>query len=338
MTVTVLRCPWPHRATKLARRHPDGQVEILGYDAGWRFAVEEHDANGLADLAEVLARVVAEPRAFVIRAEPLPGTDRRRARRLLHPHREDDGTVARPTFREVPRTWAILDFDSVPAPDGLDPLDGAAVAAHCRRLLPPAWRTASCWWALSASAGFKPGIRIKLAFWLGRPSLGAEIARHLAGCPIDPCTLRAVQPIYLAAPILTGGIADPAPARCGLAVAADDAVELPELPPPAPVEVHTTHDAAGRRYVSGGTPDTAQRRLAALCGAVERAAVGQRRLCLLWAAVRAVELDDALPRTAIAAELIAAARRAGLDESEGELVRQVRDGFRIGIFGTGGAV
>ena len=86
------------------------------------------------------------------------------------------------------------------------------------------------------------------------------------------------------------------------------------------------------------TADTAQRRLAALCGAIERTAVGQRRLCLLWASVRAVELDDALPRIAIAAELIAAARRAGLDESEGELVRQVRDGFRIGIFGTGGAV
>ena len=238
----------------------------------------------------------------------------------------------------MPRAWAILDFDSVPAPDGLDPLDGAAVAAHCRRLLPPAWRTASCWWALSASAGFKPGIRIKLAFWLGRPILGAEIARHLAGCPIDPCTLRAVQPIYLAAPILTGGVADPVPARCGLALAADDAVALPELPPLAPIVVQATHDAAGRRYVSGGAPHTAQRRLAALCRAIARAGVGQRRLCLLWAAARAVELDDALPRTAIAAELIAAARRAGLDESEAELVRQVRDGFRIGIFGTGGAV
>ena len=105
MTVTVLRCPWPHRATKLARRHPDGQVEILGYDAGWRFAVEEHDANGLAELADVLARIVADPRAFVIRAEPLPGIDRRRARRLLHPHHEDDGTVTR---ADLPRGAARL--------------------------------------------------------------------------------------------------------------------------------------------------------------------------------------------------------------------------------------
>ena len=337
MTVTILRCPWPHRATKLARRNPDGCVEMLGYAAGWRFAVEEHDAGGFADLAAVLDRIVADPRAFVMRAEPLPGIDRRHARRLLHPYHEEDGTVTAPTFREVPRAWVILDIDSIPAPDGLDPLDGKSVAEHCRRLLPPAWQTASCWWALSASAGFKPGIRTKLAFRLDRPMLGAEVARHLAGCPIDPCTLRAVQPIYLAAPILTGGVADPVPARCGLALAADETVSLQELPPLAPPEVQATHNAAGRRYVSGGAPDTAQRRLAALCRAIARAGVGQRRLCLLWAAARAVELDDALPRTAIAAELIAAARRAGLDESEAELVRQVRDGFKIGIFGTGGA-
>jgi hypothetical protein len=254
MTLTVLRCRRGHRATKVVRRSANDQVEILGYDAGWLFRVQERPVTGFRGLAEALGRIVADPAAFAIRAEPLPGIDHRRARRLLYPHHEDDGTITPPTFQDVPRCWAILDVDSLPAPAGLDPCDGGNAAAHCRRLLPLPWRAATCWWALSASAGFKPGIRIKLAFWLDRPMLGAEVARHLAGCPIDPCTLRAVQPIYLAAPILTGGIADPVPVRCGLAVAADDAVELPELPPPAPVEVHATHDAAGRRYVSGGTP------------------------------------------------------------------------------------
>ena len=41
-----------------------------------------------------------------------------------------------------------------------------------------------------------------------------------------------------------------------------------------------------------------------------------------------------MPRDAIAAELIAAARRAGLDDHEADLARQVRNGFKLGIFGA----
>ena len=78
----------------------------------------------------------------------------------------------------------------------------------------------------------------------------------------------------------------------------------------------------------------AELRLTALCRAVERAGVGGRHRCLIWAAARAVELDDALPREEIAAALIAAAQRAGVDDHEADLARQVRNGFKIGIFGT----
>ena len=53
----------------------------------------------------------------------------------------------------------------------------------------------------------------------------------------------------------------------------------------------------------------------------------------MWAAVRAVELDDALSRDTIAAELIAAARRAGLDDPDRDLQRQVANAFKLGIFG-----
>ena len=47
-----------------------------------------------------------------------------------------------------------------------------------------------------------------------------------------------------------------------------------------------------------------------------------------------MELDDALPREHIAVELITAARRAGLRTATADLQRQVRNGFRIGIFGA----
>ena len=82
---------------------------------------------------------------------------------------------------------------------------------------------------MSSSAGFKPGVRIKLAFWLNRPVLGAEIERHLKGCPIDASTLRCVQPIYVARPILVG-VPDPIEQRTGLEEDIHDAVPLPVLP------------------------------------------------------------------------------------------------------------
>ena len=176
-------------------------------------------------------------------------------------------------------------------------------------------------------------MRIKLAFWLNRPTLGAELERQLKGCPIDVSTLRAVQPIYVARPILVD-VDDPIRVRTGVEEDLHDVVTLPELPAEAPRPTLDTRSPEGRRYVSGNSERVAYQRLEALCRAVERAGVGARHRCLLWASARAVELDDAIPRAAIAAELIASARRAGLDDSEAELARHVRNGFKLGIFGT----
>ena len=81
----------------------------------------------------------------------------------------------------------------------------------------------------------------------------------------------------------------------------------------------------------------AEKRLDALCGAVERAGIGGRHRCLIWAAARAVELDDAIPPETIANALIEAALRAGLQDHEADLARQVRNAFKIGLFGTGPA-
>jgi hypothetical protein len=50
--------------------------------------------------------------------------------------------------------------------------------------------------------------------------------------------------------------------------------------------------------------------------------------------VRAIELDDALTREEIAAAMVAAANRAGLEDSDAELERNVANGFKIGIFGA----
>ena len=327
--VTVLRCAPGRRATKLITGHPDGSVSVDGYDTGKHFMAEEHPATGIHDLAALLDRLSRDASRFVVRGEPRPDINRRRCRRLLY---QDPETGDQPTFREVPRCWAILDFDSVPGPYRFDPRDGEMAAIYSRTLLPSAWQRCSYWWGLSSSACFKPGVRIKLAFWFNRPVLGAELERHLKGCPIDSSTLRAVQPIYVARPILRG-VRDPIARRTGMEGDIHDAVPLPELP----ADERPTYSPEDRSYVSGSPQDVAELRLSSLCRAVERAGVGGRHRCLVWAAARAVELDDAIPRASIADALIEAAQRAGLEDSDGDLARQVRNGFKLGIFGTGAA-
>jgi hypothetical protein len=328
--LTLLRCA-PHlRATKRITVGPGGTPRIEGYNLGKHFSVVEVGIHDLRSLAATLDAISHDPRACVIRAEPLPEIDRTRCRRLLYRH--EDGSA--PTFRDVPRRWAILDFDDVPAPHRFNPADGELAAIYCRSLLPPAWQRCSYWWGVSSSAGFKPGIRIKLAFWLDRPVLGAELERHLVGAPVDTCTLRAVQPIYVARPILVD-VADPIAVRTGLEEDRDAVVRLPVLPTEKPKASAPNHSPHGIGYVSGASPAVADRRLAALCRRIEQAAAGGRHRCLMWASARAVELDDAIPREAIAGQLMTAARRAGIDDSDADLARQIRNGFMIGIFGTG---
>jgi hypothetical protein len=251
--------------------------------------------------------------------------------RRIHP---DPVTGEQPTFREQPRRYVLLDLDKVLGPYRFDPLDGELAAEYARTKLPQAFWRATCWWQLTSSAGIKPGVRLRLAFWLDRPLGKEELERLFAEAPVDPSTFRPLQPIYCARPILRGGVPDPVKLRSGVMVDRDDTVRVPELPEPErPSFVSTTHSPDGRRYVSGSTSEVARLRLAALCGAVERASLGGRHRCLLWAAARAVELDDALTREEIAQALIDAARRAGLEDGDEELIRTVRNGFKIGVFG-----
>ena len=201
----------------------------------------ERQVAGIAELARALDEVSLDPRCFVIRGEPLAGINRERCRRLLYKH--EDGTP--PTFREVPRRWVIIDFDDPPGPYRFDPRDGALAAIYCRSLLPPAWHRCSFWWGLSSSAGFKPGVRIKLAFWLDRAATWRELERILAGCPIDASTLRPVQPIFVARPILVGRRRSDPRSAAGSRRTIDDAVTLPE-PVAEPAVARAAHSVACR--------------------------------------------------------------------------------------------
>ena len=199
-------------------------------------------------LGRVLDRVASDPRQFVLRGELLPSINRNRCRRLLHPHREDDGTITPATFREVPRRWVVIDFDERPGPLSLRSPRGELAAEYCRSCCHPVVARIVLVGAVGI-AGFKPGVRIKLAYWLARPALGRELERHLEGCPIDVSTLRAVQPIYVARPILQG-VADPIARRTGPRGRARHGRPAGAARRGAPAGART-HTPDGRRYVSG---------------------------------------------------------------------------------------
>lgn len=318
-------------ATKTIGLGPDGRPAIISsYGNAKRFAVRQVPVAGLGDLAAALDRVRWDE--FVIRGEPGAGIDLQDTVRRLH---HDPVTGEAATFREVPRRWLLLDFDTVEVPAWLDPSVPEDAAAYLRSLLPEEFHSTSFWWAYTSSAGLKPQLRMRLAFWLDRPVDKGFLDRWLADAPVDATVFRTVQAIYVARPILQG-VPDPVPRRSGLFVDVDDTVPVPVLPAEEPkVPEQARHSAEGRRYVSGCSHGIAAARLRPLCEALARAAQGKRHRMLLWAAARAVELDDAIPRAVLAAELLSAARRAGMQEPEPDLNRQILNGFKIGIFGTG---
>ena len=115
----------------------------------------------------------------------------------------------------------VIDFDDVPGPYRFDPCDGELAAIYCRTLLPEPWRRAP------TGGACRPRPASSLACGSSSPSgstgqrWARRLERHLKGCPIDASTLRAVQPIYVARPILVG-VADPIRQRTGVEHDIDD--------------------------------------------------------------------------------------------------------------------
>jgi hypothetical protein len=318
-------------ATKTIGLAADGRPAVVAsYSNAKRLPIREAQVVGLEELAQALDLIGCDE--FIVRGEPLPGTDHADALRRLHP---DPTTGEAATFKEVPRRYVLLDVDGLSGPFGFDPLDGELAAEFARAKLPAGFHRAACWWQLMSSAGIKRGVRIRLAFWLDRPAGQGILERLLAGAPVDGSVFRPVQPVYVAKPILRDGVRDPVPVRSGVLHDTRDVVHVPELLAAAPKLVLPAHSPEGKRYVSDVPASVAQKRLAALCRAVARAARGSRHRTLIWAAARAVELDHALSRSAIAQALFDAARAARLEDSDRDLQRQITNGIRIGAFGTG---
>lgn len=194
---------------------------------------DECAIDGIDDLLDILQQLRAEPTICVIRGQLIRGTAQP-CRRLLTA-RTEDGVHFPATFEEVPRAWLMVDFDSVPEPNGVDfAAEPAKCAQFLRTCLPEPFRRVRCVWNASGSAGFKPGIRLHLWFLLDRALTGDDCKAWLSHStlPVDRIVYGAVQPHYTADPVISGDVIDPMLERIGVLDGVRERVPVPaELPP-----------------------------------------------------------------------------------------------------------
>lgn len=204
-TLTIIRAT----GRRLAKLIPlEGEPQ--GYDLARTLDLIPHPVADLAALQLLLLQMLPRHDCAIVRAEPIDRTHR--VRRLLYDD-PDTGDVA--TLREAPRRWLAIDLDSLPAPDGLDLTNLAACGDVAVRSLPTAFHDAAYLVQATASHTIKPGLRLRLWFWLERPMLGAELKRWLSSAPVDTCVFAPAQPIYTAAPVFVGK-PDPLPVRLAM--------------------------------------------------------------------------------------------------------------------------
>ncbi len=238
-----------------AARHNGRLAKVVHVTDGQIVAVEPAPQAGLhrfrpVTINNVIGLIAAVEEAagrgeIAVRGEPIEPI----GRRAIYDHAEKGPKG----LDVVPRLWCAFDWDKVPiashqpepaAPEVADDpaeswhwsrpdplLDPEVGACECLRRLPPAFRDVSCGWQVSASAGFKPGWRLRSWHWLDHPCTGEELKVWLKPAIdrnlVDPVTLVEAQPHYLAVTVVGGP--DPCPKRFGVLRLARDAVPVPDI-------------------------------------------------------------------------------------------------------------
>jgi hypothetical protein len=225
-----------------------GELDDISYGNEWLYTYRVRPISAIHQLAELVTQLSTTQNTIIIRGQPKTG---------IH------GLVRRTldNYAEPPEglSWAMLDFDAIPLPDGLSPTSREAIEWLIEKL-PDPFHDAAYFYQFSSSTGIfhpagrprKRGLNVHLFFWFSRPITGQMLKAYLtdhciktdflergrdkADSPritygVDMSLFNPVQPHYIAAPIIKEGVTRTLDEkdRQGLVEKAVLAVVLPEL-------------------------------------------------------------------------------------------------------------
>lgn len=187
------------------------------------FEFTEEPAHDLDSLGAAVEKA-ADRGDIAVRGKPKA----KRGRRAIY----DDPEKGPAGLEVVPRCWAAFDWDGLSLEADADPLRDPQIGVRLAlRLLPPPFRDVSCFWQISASAGSKPGFRLRTWHWFNHPTTGAELkvwcAPAIKRRLLDPVTLVECQPHYLTVRVVDNP--DPCPRRFGFLRLEGNTVRVPDI-------------------------------------------------------------------------------------------------------------
>jgi putative DNA primase/helicase len=281
--LTVLLCDDGHTASKKYACQPNGSwKKTADYNAGFTFGAMARECPNLQALAALVEDIRTDGNAFIVRGElgaaGRAACEEADARNRVHKiarRKNDKGDGIPAHLTEVPRRWIMNDIDGWQLPPGADLATDptAVIDAAIRSLYPEPFHDAECFWQLSSSAGFAPGLlKVHPFFWLSEAHDNAYLRRwfgHFAPL-VDIAPFSAVQPHYLTDPVISGGI-DPLPVRTGWRHGTIAEVVLPPLPDVTAGRSHVDRNFQGTMVGATGF------HTASIADALERLGDGEGR-------------------------------------------------------------
>jgi hypothetical protein len=228
--------------TKRISQGVNGHPVIRDYDNVKRFDFKTIEVAGLEDITKVLDSVGSN--AAITIGKPTEAAVMG-ARRLMY---DDPKTGERATLSKTMHRYLLIDLDCAPCPEGLDPIADpeAAVEYVGRQHLPEELHNRDVYWQLTSGAGIKPGIRLRLCYWLDRLLSCEEMKQWVGKLDyVDGSIYTPNQLIYVAKPIFAKGLTDPVPRRSGIYRGTHRTVS-----PPDPLPRARAHVTAGGAHAS----------------------------------------------------------------------------------------
>jgi hypothetical protein len=202
-------------AKRISRPAGGGPPKIQAFDRAKYFRVDEIEVADIFEVRDLIQRIAGLRRVGIVRGRPAEGIDRQRALRRSRP-RSENGTIIPATLALAARRLVPIDVDSLPCPPWLNVLDDPDHAVeYAVSHLPAEFHGATVCWQFTSSQGVKPGLNLRLLYWVDRLASDGELRQLFQDYPVDLAIYSPTQLIYTASPIFED-TPDPVPHRIGL--------------------------------------------------------------------------------------------------------------------------